>query len=390
MSDIPILISSDDSESSNDYIKNLPSVDFQSSFSSDNTASSSTNGSRPTTRSRGKRKSLAKTKQAAERNTAKEKLAEQKAAKRKAQKLNKIYKPGECMKYMKIEMHPTFLEKWYTDDIEHELSMCGAKVLSSSDLFTTGLVLWKRSVPPSLVSINGQVEMTTSQEYCDRGLYVITANDVVAYVCEHTLAKHVAQIRDMADVKLTLVIFGVQDYFKHAGKKTKQNKDLVMTEIDLEMAITDLLVSTGCDAVLLDHANELTLLITQFTKAIAEAPYKKAKRECDEKAEFYMRGDNKKCVPVDKDGNGISRLWQQMIAVLPHCSLETSRALCAQYTTPLALYESLQSPEGVKAVADLGVSRAGVPGSRARRIGPEFARKLQILFTAEDGNTLLD
>ncbi|CAK1590037.1 unnamed protein product [Parnassius mnemosyne] len=394
MCDTPIQISSDDSESSNDSIKNLPSVDFHSSFSSDNTASSSTNGSRLTTRTTAKtkkKKYAPKTqKKATKKKSVKEKLTEQKAAKTKVQKLNKIYRPGECMKFIEIVMHPTFLDKWYTEDLENEIHMGGVRILSSSDLFEPGLVLWRRSVPSSLVSIYGQVNNTSPEERCDRGLYVITAQDVVTYVCEHTLVRHVAQIRDMADVKLTLVIFGVQDYFKHARKKSKQNNDLVMTEMDLEMAITDLLVSTGCDAVLLDQSIELATLIMHFTKAIALAPYKKAKRECDEQAEFYMRGYNKKCVPVDKDGNGISRLWQQMIAVLPYCSLEKSRALCAKYKTPLALYETLQSPEGVRAVADLGVTRPVIPRSRVRRIGPEFARKLQILFTAEDGNTLID
>lgn len=47
-------------------------------------------------------------------------------------------------------------------------------------------------------------------------------------------------------------------------------------------------------------------------------------------------------------------------------------------------------PEGVKAVAELGVSRSAVPGSRARRIGPEFARKLHTILTAEDGNMLIE
>lgn len=38
-------------------------------------------------------------------------------------------------------------------------------------------------------------------------------------------------------------------------------------------------------------------------------------------------------------GNGLSRLWQQMLAILPNSSLEISRAICAKYRTPLELYE---------------------------------------------------
>ncbi|KPJ20367.1 Crossover junction endonuclease EME1 [Papilio machaon] len=320
--------------------------------------------------------------------SAKQKIAGEKAAKKQMQELNKIYKPGECMKYMQVEVHPSFMEKWYTGDLEREVSLSGAKIVTSLDLFDPSLVLWKRSVPQKLVSNDGNLDMTPRHEVSDRGLYVMTAADAAQYICEHKLSQHVAAAIEMANVKLTLVIFGEQEYFKTASKK--KGNIPVMSEVDLEMAISDLLVSTGSDTVVVNQANELALLIVQFTKAIAEAPYKQLKRVCDEQADFYMRGDNKKCVSVDKDGNGLSCLWQQMLAVLPQSSLETSRALCAHYKTPLDLYETLHLPEGVKTVAELGVTRSAVPGSRARRVGPEFARKLHSLLTAEDGNMLIE
>ncbi|XP_068623765.1 crossover junction endonuclease EME1 [Battus philenor] len=394
MDNIPIEVLSEDSQHSNDSFKNLPPVDMPSSLSS---ASSLISKSQPVEiNNRGKRKGNTdngivnkKPSKVVTGNLAKEKINKEKAAKKTAQGLNKIYKPGECMKYMKVEIHPTLLEKWYAGDIEREVSTSLAKILTSSDLFDPGLVLWNRTVPPSLVSKDGLVEMTPAHERCSRGLYVMTAGDVADYVTEHKLTQHVATIRDMAEVKLTLVIFGDQEYYKSMSKKNKGSKN-VMTELDLEMAIVDLLVSTGCDTVLVNQANELALLIVQFTKAIAESPYKIAKRACDEQADFYMRGDNKKCVSVDKDGNGLRSLWQQMLAVLPHSSLETSRALCARFKTPLELYETLQLPDGMNIIAELGVARSAVPGSKARRIGPEFARKLCTLFTAEDGNTLIE
>lgn len=53
-------------------------------------------------------------------------------------------------------------------------------------------------------------------------------------------------------------------------------------------------------------------------------------------------------------------------------------------------FQSLNSPDSVNELANIGVSRTAVPGSKARRIGPEFARKLHTLFTATDGDILLD
>ncbi|XP_013146015.1 PREDICTED: crossover junction endonuclease EME1 [Papilio polytes] len=373
----------------NDYIEDLPSVELNlaCSGSTSNSGSQKTRTNTKKTQEKTVQGSIKNKK--SDRENAKQKLAEEKAAKKQIQELNKIYKPGECMKYMQVEVHPSLLEKWYAGDIEREVSASGAKVITSIDLFDPCLVLWKRSVPQTLVSKDGQLDMTPRHEVSDRGLYVMMAADAAQYICEHKLSQQIATVSEIVNVKLTLIIFGEQEYFKTASKKTKGNNQ-VMSEVDLEMAISDLLVSTGCDTVIVNQANELALLIVQFTKAIAEAPYKQLKRACDEQADFYMRGDNKKCVSVDKDGNGLSCLWQQMLAVLPQSSLETSRALCAQYKTPLDLYEILMQPEGVKAVAELGVSRSAVPGSRARRIGPEFARKLHTLLTAEDGNMLIE
>ncbi|XP_013167491.1 PREDICTED: crossover junction endonuclease EME1 [Papilio xuthus] len=383
-----LYVSSHPEENHNDCLEDLPAVDMNLSYSGSTSNSGSEQSTRKNTRTNNDKAVEGSRNKKSDRESAKQKTAVEKAAKKQMQELNKIYKPGECMKYMQVEVHPSFLEKWYAGDIEREMSPSGAKIVTSLELFDPSLVLWKRSVPQTLVSKDGELDITPRHEVSDRGLYVMIAADAAQYICEHKLSQHIATVNEIANVKVTLVIFGEQEYFKTASKKRTNNQ--VMSEVDLEMAISDLLVSTGCDTVVLNQANELALLILQFTKAIAEAPYKQLKRACDEQADFYMRGDNKKCVSVDKEGNGLSCLWQQMLAVLPQSSLETSRALCAQYKTPLDLYETLKLPEGVKTVAELGVTRSAVPGSRARRIGPEFARKLHTLMTAEDGNMLIE
>ncbi|XP_047999681.1 crossover junction endonuclease EME1 [Leguminivora glycinivorella] len=329
----------------------------------------------------------AKSKKKADAQAKKQKLAQERAAKAAAAEANKVYKPGECMKYMHIEMHPSLLEQWYCADVPREAGAAGAKIETVKDLCDPALVMWSRRVPRALTASNGQVELSAARQRCPRALYTSTISEISHFVRNRSLSAHIQQAAALADCELTLVVLGVKDYFKAANRR--QNGVLI-TEIELEMALTDLLVSARCDSALVDTPNELALLIVQFTKAIAEEPHKKIKRSFDEQAEFYMRGDNKKCVPVDKDGNGASRLWQQMIAVLPGSSLETSRSVCAQYKSPLALYQALQLPNGVNELADIGVSRTGVPGSKSRRLGPEFARKLRILFTAEDGDVLID
>ncbi|XP_026313584.1 crossover junction endonuclease EME1 [Hyposmocoma kahamanoa] len=234
------------------------------------------------------------------------------------------------------------------------------------------------------------VQLTPRKERCEHALYVLCADDIAEHVSQHSLAKHLMQVKDMVACAITLVIFGSKDYFKSPSRRTLNSNRKLMTEIELEMAVTDLIVTSGCDAAMVDSPNDLALLIAQFTKALAEAPYKKSKRASDEQAEFYMRGDNKQCVAIDGDGNGMSRLWQQMVAVLPLSSLETSRAICAQYKTPMVLYEALQTSNAVNTLADVSVARAAVPNAKTRRVGPEFARKLHILFTSDEGSALID
>ncbi|XP_052757697.1 crossover junction endonuclease EME1 [Galleria mellonella] len=328
---------------------------------------------------------------AAEKQAKKQRIAESKAARAADREMNKIFKPGECMKHMSIEMHPVLAGAWYMADVAREAAGAGCRVASAADVCEPALVMWSRHrAHRTLAAAGRQVGLSGGKERCNRALFVCEAATAAELAAGRRLACHLGSVRDMASCPLTLVIFGLNDYFKSSGRNTINSNKKLITEIDLEMAITDLLVSADVDTIVVNTPNELALLIVQFTKAIAEEPYKKSKRACDEQAEFYMRGDKKKSVPVDKDGNGLSRLWQQMIAVLPLSSLETSRSLCALYKSPLELYKALQSPNCLNELADIGVSRAAIPGSRARRLGPEFARKLHTLFTAEDGNILID
>lgn len=52
-----------------------------------------------------------------------------------------------------------------------------------------------------------------------------------------------------------------------------------------------------------------------------------------------MEGSKKSTVRVDKDGNGLARLWRQMLTTLPLASLETAEAIASIYPTPSALFK---------------------------------------------------
>ncbi|XP_063833247.1 uncharacterized protein LOC135082381 [Ostrinia nubilalis] len=122
------------------------------------------------TRGRGKRRSVGSTentenkKTKASKQSLKEKQAAEKLAKKAANEMNKIYKPGECMKHMNIEIHPTLAAEWYMANVQTEAAAAGARIVPAPDLFHPGLVVWTRTVPPTLCDTGGNVSKVRSPD----------------------------------------------------------------------------------------------------------------------------------------------------------------------------------------------------------------------------------
>lgn len=68
--------------------------------------------------------------------------------------------------------------------------------------------------------------------------------------------------------------------------------------------------------------------------------YEKQKRE-QEKLEWYAAGDSRDCVRVDKNGNGLLRLWQQQLCQFNRVAMETAQAITSVYRSPCALVQVL-------------------------------------------------
>lgn len=55
--------------------------------------------------------------------------------------------------------------------------------------------------------------------------------------------------------------------------------------------------------------------------------------------ECYVSENNKDCVRVDKNGNGLQRLWQQHITSFQNASLETAEAVMSRFPTLKSLFQ---------------------------------------------------
>lgn len=108
------------------------------------------------------------------------------------------------------------------------------------------------------------------------------------------------------------------------------------------MCLTEAQIIAKCSSRLIEDAQDLGSMVYQYTKSISEIPYKLQKKESlENKFDWYVMGDNKNTVRVDKNGIGLKRLWQQQLCQFNLSSLETAEAICTVYPSPAKLTEVL-------------------------------------------------
>lgn len=59
----------------------------------------------------------------------------------------------------------------------------------------------------------------------------------------------------------------------------------------------------------------------------------------DAELEWFALGDSRDCVKVDKNGNGLARLWKQQLCQFNLATLATAEAIVSVYSSPKALIE---------------------------------------------------
>ncbi|KAF9423993.1 hypothetical protein HW555_000702 [Spodoptera exigua] len=167
-------------------------------------------------------------------------------------------------------------------------------------------------------------------------------------------------------------------YFAKLKKPNEEKCDHALCVMEVE-CVTRLVQSNCLARTMIEFKEQLeckmTLVVVQVEAYFKSKPGRKEMSNID--------------FELALTGAGVSQLWQQMLAMLPQSSLDIARALCAQYKSPLAIYESLQEPDALEQLSSVGVSRSGVAGAKQRRLGREFALKLYTLFTARSGDVIV-
>lgn len=244
---------------------------------------------------------------------------------------------------------------------------------------TENSITWSRVLPQTLLG-SSQKELQLSEKVVNEKFLIVlvSAPKLINHVKAKTLLDHIRHVRDSypPGYSIDLIVCGLTSYCRtNRGAVGRTEMEFALTEIQMTMNVCHRLLETS---------EEVATVIQQYTKSIAENPYKQQKADKYEKENFYLGNDSKDCVRV-QNGIGLGRLWQQQLIKLPNVTLEIAESIIARYPMPCLLVEALKDSDNPEELlADLQVRRAGGPMATSRRIGPELSRKVCNLFMNEN------
>ncbi|XP_007103574.1 crossover junction endonuclease EME1 isoform X1 [Physeter macrocephalus] len=185
---------------------------------------------------------------------------------------------------------------------------------------------------------------------------------------------------------------GEQAKEKKKQRQPEANTVAVVTRVDMEEALVDLQLHTEAQARIVQSWKELADLVCTFTKAVAEAPFKKLRDQAS--FSFCLEGDWAGGAKVDRSGRGLAVVWRRQIQQLNRVSLEMASAVVDAYPSPQLLIQAYKrcfsEQERQNLLADIQVRRGEGVTATSRRLGPELSRRIYLQMTALQPDLSLD
>ncbi|KAJ3665526.1 hypothetical protein Zmor_001018 [Zophobas morio] len=358
-------------------------------------------------------KELHKQERIREREQKKKEAEQEKIIKQSLAAAYKNVKPTECMKFITVGIDECISTQEYNNEIINALQEAGVQYRIQSQIFPN-TINWTRKTQSHFLNDDGKLVLNSQDQSANEILLIMNCKKFVEHVSGDTLSGYIQSLQSVLDNKtITLAIYGLQSYFRFlkirnqrerraqlTDEQQKQTTSKIffddypkVTKETIDYKLTELQLLCSCSHRLIESASDMGLLVTQFTKAVAEVPFKLQRYEKFQQTEWFVAGDNRDCVKVDKNGNGLNRLWKQMLTTFPLARLETAEAITSQYPTVSSLITAYQNSESTKAaeslLQDIPIRRAAGPLTSTRKIGPELSKKIWNFFTSTDGNTQL-
>ncbi|XP_043440043.1 crossover junction endonuclease EME1 [Prionailurus bengalensis] len=157
----------------------------------------------------------------------------------------------------------------------------------------------------------------------------------------------------------------------------------MVSRVDVEEALVDLQLYTEAQARIVQSWKELADFACAFTKAVAEAPFKKLRDQTS--FSFCLESDWAGGAKVDRAGRGLALVWRRQIQQLNRVSLDMASAIVDTYPSPQRLVQAYRQcfsdQERQNLLADIQVRRGEGVTSTSRRVGPELSRRIYLQMT---------
>ncbi|KAG8507860.1 Crossover junction endonuclease EME1, partial [Galemys pyrenaicus] len=331
----------------------------------------------------------------------------------------KAQRPEECLKHIVVVLDPVLLQTEGGGQLLGALqSMECCCVIEAQQVPRS--ITWRRRAGPAEDGEESWVEEPTV-------LVLLLAEAFVSMVHNYkqgnlsstekgkeTLKSFVADITARTAGKaLSLVIVDQEKYFsvprppkrrkqgaadrEQAKEKKQQRQPEASTgpkvsRVDMEEALVDLQLHTEAQARIVQSWKELADLACAFTKAVAEAPFKKLRDQTS--FSFCLESDWAGGAKVDRAGRGLALVWKRQIQQLNRVGMEMASAVVNVYPSPQLLLQAYRQcsseQECQNLLADIKVRRGEGVTSTSRRIGPELSRRMYLQLTTLQPDLSLD
>ncbi|XP_055263555.1 crossover junction endonuclease EME1 [Moschus berezovskii] len=330
----------------------------------------------------------------------------------------KAQRPEECLKHIVVLLDPVLLQMEGGGQLLGALQSMDCCCVIEAQAVPCSLT-WRRRAGPSEDGEEGWVE--------EPMVLVLLLAEVFMSMIDHfkqgslgsteegkeTLRSFVTDITARTAGKdLSLVIVDPEKCFsapnplrrkqrvasREQAKKKKQQKQpeantvAMVTRVDMEEALVDLQLHTEAQARIVQSWKELADLACAFTKAVAEAPFKKLRDQTS--FSFCLESDWAGGAKVDRSGRGLALVWRRQIQQLNRVSLEMASAIVDAYPSPQVLIQAYKrcfsEQERQNLLADLQVRRGEGVTATLRRVGPELSRRIYLQMTTLQPDLSLD
>ncbi|XP_029782799.1 crossover junction endonuclease EME1 [Suricata suricatta] len=174
---------------------------------------------------------------------------------------------------------------------------------------------------------------------------------------------------------------------RQAKEKQRRQREAsaghTVSRVDVEEALVDLQLYTEAQVRIVQSWKELADFACAFTKAVAEAPFKKLRDQTS--FSFCLESDWAGGAKVDRAGRGLALVWRRQIQQLNRVSLDVASAIVDMYPCPRNLVQAyrrcVSEQERQNLLADIQVRRGEGVTSTSRRVGPELARRIYLQMT---------